>query len=173
MSTRELLAVSRALDAVMEVDGRIPWDTTEFPDTLYHHTQPIGVVLRSTRTVREMIDAIPDPVRRDRKLEECQVYGTLLDEPYEMGWTVHRPHPASTFFGTMTYDQWITYESSKMPAGYLPVRLDAEEQRRRDFSSPRRDAAIREALDAGTSVAILQAETGLSRPRIYQIRDGK
>jgi hypothetical protein len=165
--------IPAALAGVLDLDGQIPWDTTEFPSSLYRHQPPIGLVLRSTTTVGEMIAAMDDRARRDRKLEECRAYGTPLDEPYEMGWTVHRPEPASTFFGTMTYDQWVSYEASKMPAGYMPVRLDVEELRRRDFNSPRRDTAIREALDGGTSVATLQAETGLSRPRIYQIRDGK
>jgi hypothetical protein len=36
-----------------------------------------------------------------------------------------------------------------------------------------RDAAIREALAAGTPVTELAAIFGLSIPRVYQIRDGR
>jgi hypothetical protein len=36
-----------------------------------------------------------------------------------------------------------------------------------------RDAAIRDALVAGTTVAELAAIFGLSNPRVYQIRDGR
>lgn len=36
-----------------------------------------------------------------------------------------------------------------------------------------RDIAIRDALTAGAKVAELVALTGLTRARIYQIRDGK
>jgi hypothetical protein len=159
------------LARVLDLDGRIPWDLTEFPG-IQPAPRPIGLVLRSEMTVRQMLDAMPEP-QRTRKLEECEVYGTPMDEPYEIGWTVHRPRPDSGFFARMTFSKWLAYEESKMPVGYVPVRLDAEEQRRRAFNSPGRDAAIRDALKTGASIATLKAETGLSRPRIYQIRDGK
>lgn len=160
-----------ALAGVLDLDGQIPWDTTELlADYTAPPVPPISLVLASAQTVRQMIDAMPEP-KRSRKLEECAAYGIALDEPDETGWTVHRPRRDSTFFAPMNFDQWVAYEASKLPAGYTPVRLTADEQRRRDFGSARRDAAIRQALTDGVPVADLVTQTGLSRARIYQIRD--
>lgn len=165
--------ITAALTAVLDVQGEIPWDTTDLlADSTSPPVAPIGLVLRSEETVRQMIDAMPEPLRT-RKIEECEIYGTPLDEPYEIGWTVHYPRRESTFFRDMTFAQWVSYEAAKIPAGYLPVRLDVDEMRRRAFNSSGRDDAIRSALAEGVPVATLVSETGLSRARIYQIRDGR
>lgn len=158
-----------ALESVLDLDGQIPWDATD-------HTAPpvpaIGLVLRSDKTRRQMLDELPEP-RRTAKLDECQSYGIPLDERDEIRWEIHRPRKDSSFFARMSFAKWIAYEASKMPAGYAPVRLDQMELTRRGLNSESRDDAIRSALAAGTSVAALVAETGLSRARIYQIRDGR
>lgn len=53
-------------------------------------------------------------------------------------------------------------------------QLEAIEQFRRDLATKNRDKVIREALaELQVSVATVMTETGLSRARVYQIRDGK
>lgn len=145
----------------------------------------IDLVLRSTRTRREMLDAM-DPERAERRLEEAAAYGTHLDEHDEIRWQITRPHPSS-FFARMTLDEWLNWEGQKLPDGYLPVRrasdpdevIELREAVRGSVAANTaaadaesyRDEVIRRCLAAGMSAVRVMEETGLSKPRIYQIRD--
>ncbi|NKS74671.1 hypothetical protein GS531_23300 [Rhodococcus hoagii] len=118
---------SRILAHVLDLEGRIPWNWGGNDDP---HAIPVGGVLRSARTRRQMLDDITDPAQRTRKLDAAQAYGIDLDDHDEIGWAVHRPVPSS-FFDPMTFEQWIGNEATKMPTGYLPISLTIDEERRR------------------------------------------
>lgn len=157
-----------ALAEVLDLDG-IPWWETSTPNV---SVQPaIGIVLRSTLTYRQQVDAISDPARRARKLEELQAFVADPDAHEEISWTVTLPHQSSTFFSQMSMADWLAWEASKLPADMVPVRLDAHSQIVRDLRTKDRDATIRQALADGVSVKDVVQMSGLSRPRIYQIRD--
>jgi hypothetical protein len=168
-------------------------DVLTLTDIPFDHSGPdrttltIPIILRSTRTRREMLDAM-SPARAARRLEEAEAYGEHLDAHDEIRWTITRPHPSS-FFARMTFDEWIEWEAAKLPDGYLPIRraedpaevieLRSAMQRYEAANNAaaeaerHRDDIIRRCLAAGMSVVRVMAVTGLSKPRIYQIRDGR
>lgn len=160
------------LAAVLDLEGEIPWDSSElFLGGVRPPVRPISLLLRSEKTVGEMIDDMPE-LQRARKRRECEQLGTPADSHDEIGWTIRRPRVESDFFRRMTFHEWIAHEAAKLPAGYLPARLDSEELLVRALGDQGvRDDAIRQALADGVAVAELVERTGLSRARIYQIRD--
>lgn len=167
--------MSGALRAALAEIGvtDIPWDRTPLPHQAEPPAPGITVVIRSRKTVRDLIAEMP-PEYQATKFEECRVYGTPLDEPYTGTASIARPAARSTYFAGWSFDKWLDYEEAKLPAGYVVAGPTVETVRAWMLhSSGGRDDAIRTALTEGVSVADLVRETGLSRARIYQIRDGR
>lgn len=177
-----------ALAAVLDL-AQVPW-LTRAGDAVAPRT---GFYLRSIKTVGEMIADLP-PERQAQRYRDAAVWGIPLDEPDEIHWDVSWPVRApgangwvSPFFGAMTLEEWIDWEASKIPPGYLPVRLDHDELGRRDHALSRlrravaastqshaeRDAAIKAAMASAAGVQDIIDITGLSKARLYQIRDQK
>ncbi|MFI0929693.1 hypothetical protein ACH4TP_38080 [Streptomyces sp. NPDC021012] len=80
--------------------------------------------------------------------------------------------------GTPLDDQWevLAEALSNAPTDSPRERaLEAVEDavRQLDNAEAARDAAIRDAIEAGASVISIAAAASLSRARIYQIRDGR
>lgn len=138
---------------------------------------PIELYSRSIATIGEIMADAPAG-ERERLPEIADMYARPLDSHDEIEWTIMPPHITGGFHGhTVSYgwgdDEWLAYEAAKMPAGYVASRLAREEIQRRRFASATdvRDRAIREALAEGESATVLAKRTGLTRARIYQIRD--
>lgn len=109
--------LAAALERVLDLDGQIPWSTVRLPVA----RSQLKLILRSKQTVREMINEM-SPDLQARRLENCMVYSIALDEPEEIIWTVPRPSPDSEWYRNMSFDEWIAYQASELPEGYLPSR---------------------------------------------------
>lgn len=83
---------------------------------------------------------------------------------------ISRDHPIHRFS-----DDAREETPAEQALGVLHGILDARRRAQRDLDDldESRDIAIRQALVSGVSAIDLAEETGLSRGRIYQIRDGR
>lgn len=173
------------LRQVMARDFGITDTPTWDPAVRYAARPSYRIALRSYLTRRQILDRL-DPQARAVREQQIAVFtpDLDLDSPEIIETTVHayidrRPvgGPAPREYRLWLYDQ----VTQRIPDGYTilgrwedyarPVDLLAEA--RAVDAEPRLPEAVRTALARGMSATEVAEVLGVSRSRVYQLRDGK
>lgn len=174
------------LREVMARDYSITDTPTWDPTVRYAARPAYSLAVRSPQTRRQILDSL-NPERRAQREREVALFtpGLDLDSPEVIEATVHayvdrRPAggPAPREFRLWLFDQVDQY----IPDGYevlgrwsdyaRPVDL-LTQARAADSEEARLPEAVRSALARGMSAQEVADVLGLTRARVYQLRDGK
>lgn len=83
---------------------------------LWSITEPYEVPLRSTRTRREMLADMPEPLR-ERRLAEAPVFNIDLDARDDAWLAVPLADETKTWSG-MPFERWVNHYAHRIPDGY-------------------------------------------------------
>jgi len=166
-------------------------DTPTYDPILNQSAQCYEIAARSRMTRRQMLDELPAE-RRKKRLADLATYSVDvdLDSPEIIcvsvyGYADRRTERAQgdDVGAPRSYERWLTEQvEAHVPAGYMPVgswrdlRPVATVQAARaaaDEAPERLREAVRTALEAGVSGPRLAEALGVTRARIYQLRDGR
>lgn len=105
--------------AAAALAGVLGLDAIPFHDPGIGPRATIEITCLADHPRRDELAALP-PARRERLIEQAEIYGIDLDEPERTTGRITRPW-RSEFFLSMTYEDWLEWEASKIPAGYIPI----------------------------------------------------
>lgn len=192
--TQAVLAQVEALREVMARDYGVT-DTPTWDPAVQHSGSPeYDIEARSDRTRRAMLADLP-PELREQRVAQAETYGLDLDSADVIRVRVHgyvdrrseRADP-STWTSKqgppppVPYDRWLREQVEQhIPAGYTPAGRPAVDplaevvaaKETVDAAPEALAAAVRAALERGVRAAQVAAAIGVSRARVYQLRDGK
>lgn len=183
-------AQAEALRRVLAEDFGVT-DIPTYDPILNQDAQALEIGVRSPLTRRQMLDALPED-RRQRRLDELAAYGidVDLDSPEIIRTVVYGYSDRRTerregepVFAPRTFERWLSEQVEQhVPHGYMPVgswkrvRPIAAVQAAKaalDAAPEHLQAAVRAALEAGVSGPRLAEAIGVTRARVYQLRDGR
>jgi hypothetical protein len=187
MTTTEQVA---ALRKVLADDFGIT-DIPTYDPILNQGAPRFEIGARSPLTRRQMLDALPE-ARRTRRLAELAAFSidTDLDSPEIICVTVYgyadrkiERAEGQSVGAPRSYAKWLSEQvEAHFPGGYMPVgswarlRPVAAVQAAKaalDAAPETLSAAVRSALEAGVSGPKLAEALGVTRARVYQLRDGR
>ena len=190
MSTEQI----EALREVMARDYGVT-DTPTWDPALSGSAAPVyEIELRSDRTRRAMLADLPDEQRQARE-EQAEAFGIDLDTADVVRVRVAgyidraseraRPSTWTSKSGPLKptpYETWLRHQvEHKFPAGYTPVgrpQVDlltavVDAKAAVDAAPGVLVEAVRTALERGVTAQQVADALGVSRARVYQLRDGK
>lgn len=179
-------ATDEQVDALRRVvaDGWGIRDVPTYDPTRRYAMAPeYDIAARSPLTRRQMLDQLPSEARARRE-EELAAYGidADLDSPEIIRCTIYGYKEQRGASPRWDLEAWLRLSVEQhIPDGYIPIGRWADvapiaavraAKIAADEAPTRLQEAVRRALEVGVPAAKLAEELGLSRARVYQLRDG-